>query len=714
MLVAQFVLAMVVVTAVLRLWQLDLRVPFNYWGDSIFELMLAKSIADGGWIWSIQRLGAPFGLAIAAFPQNLVFSSLVMKAIAIFTSEPGLILNLFWLFSIGLTSLICHAALRPFGLTRGSVFVFSTLYALLPHVFFRNIAHISLTYMFVPVICAQALIVLSRCKATADGVERGAEPRLSRPFLVLAALAIGTDYIYNAFFSCFFLSFAGIAAYLSTRNGKALAASLSLVALIGVTALVNLSPSLWTWHQQGPPATIDYKGPAEAEYYGLKIRHLVSPVLVDILAPEDVTYPLENENAWAKLGGVGGVGFVLALGAALFASRTGTPRRLWAAGVLAMAGVLLATVGGFGAIFNVLITPDIRAYNRIVVFIAFFAFYTLFHCIEWAWARFGGKAARPSGALFGLTLAGIFAIGVVDQGAAGKSLVENHDTYRARFDVERAFVARVEQSVPDAQQVFQLPIAPFPGDPGREDMWPYDHGRPYLWSNRFKWSWPALTDVQTAFESQLKTDDPAKLLDQLVKVGFDGLWIDRAGYRDGVAEALERRLTELTAKAPLVSDDERYAFFDLGRQAREWATAAPAVQREERQALTEPVLLGFDAGFYGEEVSEGGARRHRWSGPKSKVKLRNTAAVAKSVVFTTTVQASAPSQLTVVGPRGYRQALEMKGGEGQLTVAVTLEPHERAELALSLDGPRILAPGDKRTLHFVLINPSLKPKAGKS
>ena len=81
----------------LRLWRVDLHVPFNYEGDSPFYLVLVKAIASGEWIWSNNTLGAPFGVNFAAFPQNITFTSGVMWIISLFTKEPGLIINLFWI-----------------------------------------------------------------------------------------------------------------------------------------------------------------------------------------------------------------------------------------------------------------------------------------------------------------------------------------------------------------------------------------------------------------------------------------------------------------------------------------------------------------------------------------------------------------------------------------------------------------------------------------
>lgn len=701
----QFLLTLACAAGLLKLWRLDLRVPFNYWGDSIFELILVKSIIDGGWIWHVQRLGAPFGLDIAAFPQNLFFSSLIMKGIATFTREPGLVLNLFWILSIALTSVICNLAMRPLGLGKRSTLALSTLYALLPHAFYRNIAHVSLTYMFVPVVCAQALLVLSRIRST-DGTVRE-DRRLPMALLVFSGLAIGVDYVYTAFFSCFFLAVAGIAAFLISRKRQALVETMPLVALICIAALVNLSPSLFSWHQFGAPASIGYKGPAEAEFYGLKIRHLLSPAASDVLTPAAVVYPLENENAFARLGVVGGVGFVLALGAALFVRRDGDENKLWATGALAVSGLLLGTVGGFGAIFNLLVVPDIRAYNRISVFIAFFSFYALFSVVERVYSRFAAGRGRTPERLFAAGLCALFVIGVLDQGAAAKGLVRSYDRYHQQYMGEREFVARIERSAPMVTHVFQLPMVPFPGDPGRERMTTYDHGRPYLWSDRVRWSWPALSDAQVAFESRLQVNNPAALIPQLLSAGFDGIWIDRFGYQVENVEKLVREISSLVESPPLISMDGRYVFFDMSTEANAWFTVtSPAEQVRQRNEIVESVLVKYGKGFFGEERSEGARRIHRWSEKTSTLSFINPGRAPKHIEFAASVQGSTGAVLSVQRPNGVRHQVDLSSGQGDLLLSFDLEPTERVEMRLSLDGSRVVAPADPRSLYFALINPT--------
>ena len=215
----QALITLVSTVLLLQLWKTDLRVPINYWGDTIYELALVKSIADGGWIWFIERLGAPFGLEIASFPQNLTTSSVVMKAISLFTSEPGLILNTFWITSIAATSVFSYIALRSLGANRGSGLILSTLYALMPYALFRNVAHISLTYIFIAPIAAFAIKNLAHSSFAEDKRSFG-RPLTKRSWYSVCCIAVGFDYIYNSFFSCFFLLASGFIGSLSAGCWK--------------------------------------------------------------------------------------------------------------------------------------------------------------------------------------------------------------------------------------------------------------------------------------------------------------------------------------------------------------------------------------------------------------------------------------------------------------------------------------------------------------
>src|SRR5262249_33948032 len=135
----------------------------------------------------------------------------------------------------------------------------------------------------------------------------------------------------------------------------------------------------------GPNPEVARRSAGEAETFGLKIVQLLLPPLChqlacfrDLVAKYSANAPLVNENQLVSLGAVGSLGFVIMI-AELFC-----PRPVAGAGSLRdclsrlnLAAVLLGTIGGFGSAFALFISPEIRGYNRIGIYIGFFALFTM-------------------------------------------------------------------------------------------------------------------------------------------------------------------------------------------------------------------------------------------------------------------------------------------------------------------------------------------------
>src|SRR5215831_10239586 len=108
----EFAVVAAIETIALLLWKIDMSVPFNYWGDTLWFAVPVKGILQNGWGYEIPQLSAPFSLSSIAFPSVTNLDWLWMKAISLFASDAGTILNIFWLFSIALTALSATLALR--------------------------------------------------------------------------------------------------------------------------------------------------------------------------------------------------------------------------------------------------------------------------------------------------------------------------------------------------------------------------------------------------------------------------------------------------------------------------------------------------------------------------------------------------------------------------------------------------------------------------
>ena len=198
--------------------------------------------------------------------------------------------------------------------------------------------------------------------------------------------------------------------------------------------------------------------PAEAEIYGLKIRHLVSPVFPHRFPPFNqwvaqeaaARFQNDNENWTARLGIVGTAGF-LGLLVLLFmpdARSRGVPL-LQGASKLTLAALLLGTVGGFGVLFNLFVSSDIRAYNRISPFIAFFSLLAVAMTVD---RLFTSRRARAGAA------AVILLVGVADQGQATQRINERYAAIASEVADLRRLVDALERTLPADAMVFQLPI----------------------------------------------------------------------------------------------------------------------------------------------------------------------------------------------------------------------------------------------------------------
>src|SRR5262249_23934130 len=238
---------------------------------------------------------------------------------------------------------------------------------------------------------------------------------------------------------------------------------------------VNLTPSFASWSRHGRPMVLQEKRPAESEMFGLKIRQLISPVSPHVFPPfrkwvereTAARFPNEYENWTARLGLVGTLGF-LGLLVLLFVPEAALPRApelVRSASRLTLAAVLLATVGGFGSLFSLLLSPDIRGYNRILPFVAFFSLLAVAFAVD---ALFKARWARTTVAFV------VLAIGIADQGQAARPLNASYAGILTETSGLDAFVQKLERALPKAAMVFQLPFRPYMNESDFERMKSYD------------------------------------------------------------------------------------------------------------------------------------------------------------------------------------------------------------------------------------------------
>jgi len=676
-----------------------LQIPFNYSGDGLLCTALVKGIAEEGPV-RLTRIGAPFGSNIADWPNGMWLPFGITSLLYRATGSAGTSINLHWLLAIVATGLFALWSLRRLGVAQGESFVGALLYAFLPYVFYRNVTHFFEVYPFVPPVALLCLRVV--------GLRPQEASRSERWVTLGACLAQGLAFAYYAFFGCVLLAFAAAIGWWRSRRRDTLRLGAAGILLLTIGTAIPLLPSAAYWIRHGRNPQLAYKNVAEADAYGLKIRHLLTPIsehpvglFRDVAARVALaSFPGENENTTAKLGFLGSVGFLALLATALGAAAgaRAMDERLGPPAALTLVALLVAQVGGFGSLFNLFVAPDIRAYNRIVVFIAFFSLYATTCLLERVSARL--TPARRGALWSAALLVAVAGFGVVDQ-VPVDTLASIRNSTARQFAEDQQFVGLVERLLPPGAMVFQLPVTPFPVDPGRAQMGYYEHARAYLQSEHLRWSWGAIDGRGNEWQLSVAKLPPVAMARRLTLAGFSGIWIDRRGYgpRDLSSEALEKALVE-TSRSPLwTSSTGRYAFLvlnDLRRRLE--AGFDPERYREARaEALRELLHLLWREGCSDERMDT--AEPSRWCTSSAWGILKNDSPQDQRFVLSGRLRAARPGRATIAGP-GFRDDMEVADAPVPYTREISIPAARRLRIELSFEG-RCLEEPERRCLELI-------------
>jgi phosphoglycerol transferase len=564
-------LSVAIVAFLLRLWRTDLTLPFIDRSDAAVTSMCVKSIIENGWYLTNPRLGAPNGMNLCDYPmaENLHF--IMMKMLSYLSDDWALVLNLYFLLTFPLTTLSALFVFRRFQCGYFPSLIGSLLFTFLPYHFMRGEIHLFLaSYYLVPLMIMLILEVF--LDMTVFCPSRPGSGWLSwtgsgaRVFICILVASAG---VYYAFFGCFLLLVAGLSGCYLRSSLAPLLKSSCLVSVLCLGTVGNLSPTIVYQFQHGRNRQgCSERQPFHADVYGLKPVQLLLPVTdhrLPFFRRVKAAYnrgfqPLVNENDHSSLGLIGGIGFLLMLGRLLYRRPSAARSELLEAlAILSLASIFLCTIGGLGSLFSLIVTPMIRGYNRISVYIAYFSFFTIVLTIETISMRL--LNVRGGRLLFCPFLLLVLVAGVWDQ--TTDKFVPPYAWVQDEFNRDEEFIRTIEASLPESALVFQLPYACFPEQGAIYNMVDYDHLRGYLHSKKLKWSYgcPRGRAADT-WAKTISSQPTEELLRNIAHAGFSGIYIDRAGFADAGA-AVESKLRVILQAQPLVNRDKTLSFFDI-------------------------------------------------------------------------------------------------------------------------------------------------------
>ncbi len=708
------VLCLVLFVFVTKIWKQDLNIPGTYFGDSFFSASVMKGFLEKGTYLSNDRIGAPYGANFNDFPSSDSLHYGIARILSLFTHKWEPMMQLIFMLSFPLSVMSAMFVFRHFRISILSAAVGSVLFAFLPYHFLRGINHLFLAcYFTVPLGALVAIEILNGTFALK--FKSKTEIYRSAVFIV-SCILLGCSGIYYAFFSCFFFVVAGVVAAFRERSSRNLHMCAIAVLLVMAALFINLLPSISYSHKYGVNPEVALRSPAESELYGLKIAQLLLPVkghrvgrLANLKSAYN-TFPLINENDSATLGIFGSIGFLLLIGALFIkeSGREGGAVLLRNLGLLNLGGVLFATVGGFGTLFSLLISPKIRAYNRISIFIAFFSLFAFVMALDWLADK--AKERYRVKTLFVLlpALALILAAGIFDE----TTRMLPSESIKKEYLSDKGFVSRLEESLPKKSMIFQLPYVPFPENPPVNNMADYELFRGYLNSSELGWSYGVIKGRpgDRIYRSTAALPEE-KMAVAVCALGYSGIYIDRSGYADNAA-ALEKKLAGILKEDPLVSENRRLAFFALtGFKADLLKKYGGNWLEKIRKELVgyEKVSVLWLGSFYTEERS--GSRIWRWCSSKGEIQLVNLSDTPKEVVIEASVFSGYPAESALeVSFNGEVDALRISSCRSLYAKTTKLSPGVNRFFFKS-NAPRAAAEKDFRNLRFAVENFSVREPA---
>jgi phosphoglycerol transferase len=562
---ATAVLALLCVVSMLHLWGTDLHVPISTpLGDYWFSALMVKSVLEFGTLWETPRIGYPGTGQLYDFPMSEGFHLLLIKAIGWVCSDPILSLNVYYLLGYVLASVCALALFQALGLPIVPSVGASLLYAFLPQHYLPGQAHPFLTaYYPVPLIVLVMIWLVTGEPLIRSFGLRPLHLSVTRKgwASLFIAVVMGATGVYYAFFATIFLSAIVAQKVLAVRKLSAAVPALLIAAVITGTLVINLLPSIVYHWQHGSNPHVAQRSPAEADMYALRLAQLVLPIhdhRIPPLANFKQWYVNTNppsSDATVSLGTVGSAGFLLLIASAIFPTLGAWAQGLRPFIMLNLLGLLIGTEGGLGSLFAYTVSPSIRCYYRICVYLAIFSFAAVLIVLKQAVESVSSRRAQSVLYSFAGILLSVALLDLTPRFPNKRATIE------ASWRGDRHFVQQIEGALPRGAAVFQLPYEPFPEHGFTHRMFGYDHLRGYLFSNHLRWSYGSMRGRDSDRWQKEVAGSPTPVMVKLLRDRqFSGIYIDTHGYSDGGRQIISE-LQQLSA-SPVISN-KRFLFFPL-------------------------------------------------------------------------------------------------------------------------------------------------------
>lgn len=542
----------------------NIEFPFGYEGDSLATAWAIKRILEDA-LWLNFRSGYPFGSNLLDFPGSDVGIFIVFKAIGLFTRDWIVAHNIFFLLSFPVVFFASYIVFRKLNVIPALAFSGAIIYDFVAfHI--ARIGHLYYTWYFVVPIFFLASFYLFNGVEIIRWRKRAI---LSAIFVCLICIFLASYGVYYAFFGALTVAVGVVGGAFRKGSFKFLMQG-ALIFFILLGVFLNLQQSILYQREHGVNKEVAQRLPVESEIYGLRLRQMVLPRwdhrshnLSSITKKYWPGAPKEYYELSSSIGFLPSIGFFY-LGIILFALAAGkkfnSRQRFLALSTWFL--FLFATVGGFGALFAGLVSPSIRALDRLNIFIAFGSVAGLLVFIQSVFSRFELHRRLP----YILVIISILLISfaIWDQNIPVNTQIQSN--IKAQVRLERNFIHEIERISPVHTAIYQLPYISFPEEPPKFHLPSYVPLSGFTYSNNLRWNFGGMKGRDgDLFFRQLSSEPIAKQIEVIRRLGFGGLYIDKRGYEDEAKSLITEVQSVLGTKPTLIREDGNVLFFKINQ-----------------------------------------------------------------------------------------------------------------------------------------------------
>jgi phosphoglycerol transferase len=181
--------------------------------------------------------------------------------------------------------------------------------------------------------------------------------------------------------------------------------------------------------------------------------------------------------------------------------------------------LLYATIGGFGSLFSLIVTPQIRALNRISPFIAFASLLVGVGTLKYFFQKFNYKISANVIAIIAIPLL------TYDQVVyRHNELAASYASDAVSFDADKQFSKALKEKLPPGARILQLPFIEFPETGSSIE---YLQLRNLLHAPELHWTYGAMKGRPESNWLHLITSlNPHLFVEALNETGFSAVVVD--------------------------------------------------------------------------------------------------------------------------------------------------------------------------------------------